>query len=127
MPFFDSYYGYFTYYLAFFRGKVSVSYHVFLLLFVHLPHNIAWAKNNVNRHFLQKFRYDTYFANRDTRFSGCDTRFYVSRCLFLQNGTQCVPFLIRRNTSVIHIQVKVHTEGDCVYLYSNLSHFFTHA
>ena len=27
----------------------------------------------------------------------------------------------------IHIQVKVHTEGDCVYLYSNLSHFFIHA
>lgn len=48
--------------------------------FVHLSHNIAWAKNNVNRHFLQNFGYDTYFANRDTRFGWCDTRFYVSAC-----------------------------------------------
>ena len=38
-----------------------------------------------------------------------------------------VTFLMRRSTGVIHIQVKVHTEGDCVYLYSNLSHFFIHA
>ena len=29
LPFFDSFYGYFTYYLAFFRGNVSKTYHGF--------------------------------------------------------------------------------------------------
>lgn len=73
-------------------GSVADSYHDNPPFSVHLSNNIAWAKNNVNRQFLQKFRYDTYFADCDTRFGWCDTRFYVSRCLFLQNGTQCVPF-----------------------------------
>ena len=90
---------------AFSGGSVANVYQGFLLLFVHLSTNIAWAKNNVNRQFLHKFRYDTYFADCDTRFGWCDTRFYVSRCLFLQNGTQCVPFLMRRCTGMIHILI----------------------
>jgi len=31
--------------------------------------------------FLQNLGYDTYFADRDTHFEGCDTRFYVSEGL----------------------------------------------
>ena len=64
-----------------FSGEnVADSYHGFLPFSVHLSNNIAWAKNYVNRQFLQIFGYDTYFANRDTRFGECDTRFYVSAC-----------------------------------------------
>ena len=75
--------------------------------FVHLSHNIAWSKNNVNEQFLQNFGYDTYFANRDTRF-------YVSQ--------RTVVFAFGAST-VIHIQVKAYTKDNRVYLYSYHSHF----
>lgn len=102
--------------LSFSGGSVADSYHGFLPFFVHHGNNIAWAKMNVNRDFLQNPGCDTHFRH-------CDTQFYVSQCLFHQNGTQRVPFLMRRSTGLIHIQLKVHTKGCCVYLYLNLSHF----
>lgn len=64
--------------LSFPGGNVANVYHEFLPFSVHLSNNIAWANRNVNWDFLQKLRYDTYFADCDTRFSVFDTRFYVS-------------------------------------------------
>jgi len=71
--------------LSFSGGNVADSYHGFLPFSVHLSNNIAWAKMDVNRDFLQNPGCDTHFRERDTRFC-------VSRCFIYQTRTHCVPF-----------------------------------